>query len=65
MHGGYAYQGTWGVKSANAAGNTLHTWRITDPAQPVLEDALLLDARTVNDVKVRADGALALVTHEG
>jgi hypothetical protein len=65
VHGNYAYQGTWGVKSATASGNTLHTWRITDPSQPVREDALLLDARTVNDVKVRADGALGIVTHEG
>jgi hypothetical protein len=65
VHGDYAYGGTWGVKSATAAGNTLHTWRITDPSQPVRAGALLLDARTVNDVKIRADGALGIVTHEG
>jgi hypothetical protein len=31
----------------------------------VLTDSVIVDALTVNDVKVRADGSLAVLTHEG
>lgn len=59
----YAYTGTWGDR--NAPGNTVYAWDVTDPAAPVLADSVTLDARTVNDVKVSADGRWAVATHEG
>lgn len=40
-------------------------WDITTRTAPVLVDSVLVDARVVNDVKVRADGTLAIITHEG
>lgn len=67
VHGTAAYTGTWGIRSSaqgNAAGNTLHTWDITNPASPILTDSLTIDARTLNDVKVRASGDLGVITHE-
>jgi len=39
-------------------------WDITVRNAPVLIDSIKVDARVVNDVKVRADGTLAIITHE-
>lgn len=64
LSGDYAYTGTWGTRGGNR-GNRLYAWNVADPATPVLTDSVSVDAGTVNDVKVRADGALAVVTHEG
>lgn len=68
VHAGAAYTGTWGQRTTGGgalAGNTLYVWDVRDP-EPVLTDSVVVDARTVNDVKVRvADGALAVLTHEG
>lgn len=61
--GGYVYTGTWGARQGRV-GNRLQTWRIADPTAPVRVSSLQVDARTVNDVKVRADGRLAVITHE-
>ncbi len=68
VHGDHAYSGTWGrrtVNGVNRYGNALNVWDVSNPAQPALTQTLFVDARTVNDVKVRADGQLALITHEG
>ncbi len=68
LHGNYAYTGTWGQRSASGSvlfGNELHAWDVSNPASPTRTQTLSLDARTVNDVKVSSDGALAVVTHEG
>jgi hypothetical protein len=46
-------------------GNAMHTWDVTDPAAPVLTATIRVDASTVNDVKVSADGELGVITHEG
>ncbi len=62
--GSYVYTGTWGVRGLNI-GNQFNAWSLSDPARPVKVKSLLVDARTVNDVKVRADGRLAIITHEG
>jgi len=67
LSGNYAYTGTWGTRggpTGSFAGNRLYAWDIGDPGSPVLADSLGVDARTVNDVKVRADGRLAVITHE-
>ncbi len=60
---GAAYTGTWGQRSD--IGNTLYVWDVADPTQPRLADSVRLDAGTVNDIKVSADGKLAVATHEG
>lgn len=66
-HGGHAYSGTWGqrvVSGDTALGNTLYAWDIGTPTAPMRTDSVRLDARVVNDVKVSADGMLAVATHE-
>lgn len=55
----YAITGTHG-----AAGAT-YFWDVTDPANPVMTDSLVVDARTTNDVKLTADGTVAVITREG
>ena len=65
-HGDVAYTGTWGCRAVpgGQCGNTLYVWDITVRTAPVLTDSIQVDARVVNDVKVRADGTLAIITHE-
>ncbi len=63
VHGNYAYTGTWAVRGPGL-GNTLFVWDISTPAAPSRTDSVKIDAITVNDVKVRADGAIAVITHE-
>ncbi len=65
VHGQTAYTGTWSVRGTNGQGNTLHAWDVSDPGNLVLTRSLAVDARTVNDIKVRSDGTLAVITHEG
>ena len=67
VHGNVVYTGTWGTRSSSAgqlSGNTLYAWDITDPAAPNLTDSVRVDARVVNDVKVRSSGDIAVITHE-
>ena len=55
----YAVTGTWG-----ADGHT-YFWDVTDPADIEKVNEVQVDARTVNDVKVSADGELAVIGREG
>ena len=55
----WAIAGTWG------AGGEAHIWDVDDPARPRLVQTVKVDARTVNDVKVSADGRLAVISREG
>ncbi len=64
VHGDYAYTGTWGRRAAQP-GNLLYAWTLDAQGMPTLSDSILVDARTVNDVKIRADGRLGVLTHEG
>jgi hypothetical protein len=67
VRNGVAYTGTWGGRTRNDTtrfGNALLAWDVSDPAQPVLTDSVIVDARVVNDVKIRSDGSLAVITHE-
>ena len=66
VHGSVAYTGTWSIRGpgANTSGNTLWSWDVSNPESPVLGNSLVVDARVVNDVKVRADGAIGVMTHE-
>ena len=65
-HGDAAYTGTWGCRgvAGGMCGDALYVWDITTRDAPLLVDSVKVDARTVNDVKVRADGSLAIITHE-
>ncbi|MBT8478224.1 MAG: hypothetical protein KJO06_04850 [Gemmatimonadetes bacterium] len=65
-HGDVAYTGTWGCRAVagGQCGNTLYVWDITTRNAPFLTDSVRVDARVVNDVKVREDGTLAIITHE-
>ena len=63
VHGDYAYTGTWGRRAA-LAGNRLYAWMLDAQGMPTLSDSIMVDARTVNDVKIRADGRLGVLTHE-
>lgn len=68
LWGDHAYTGTWGGRDGPGGllfGNTLFAWDVSDPSAPFKVDSVRVDARTVNDVKVRADGRLAVMTHEG
>ncbi|MEE9269039.1 MAG: hypothetical protein V3V49_02155, partial [Candidatus Krumholzibacteria bacterium] len=66
VHGNYAYTATLGSQVAGVAdpGRTLFVWDISNPSSPLVTDSVKVDAPRMNDVKVRADGALAIITHE-
>ena len=59
VHGGVLYSGT----HSGGAGS-FYTWDLSNPDQPVRSDSLQVDARVVNDVKIRSDGTLGVITHE-
>ncbi len=58
----YAYTGT---HAAGAGGNVMYAWDVSDPAEPVLTDSVVVDARVVNDVKISDTRELAVITREG
>ena len=67
VHGSVAYTGTWrwiDVGQTRLYGDRMYVWDIAQPASPVRVDSIIVDARTVNDVKIRDDGLLAVITHE-
>ena len=55
----YAVTGTWGAFGA------AYFWDVTDPANTVMTDSIVVDARTVNDVKVSEDGRVCVISREG
>jgi len=68
LHEDVVYAGTWGSRTTGGefrVGNTLNVWNAATPSSPERVFSMEIDARTVNDVKIRADGALAVITHEG
>ena len=60
VHGDAAYTGTLECDCGR-----LYVWDISDPADIALTDSIVVDAYTVNDVKLTEDGAIAVLTHEG
>jgi hypothetical protein len=60
VHGGVLYSGT----HSGGCGK-FYSWSLANPDAPVKSDSLTLDARVVNDVKIRSDGTLGIITHEG
>jgi hypothetical protein len=59
----YAYTTAWGV-CRGCVGDRMWAWDVTDPANPVRTDSVLVDARVVNDVTVNADATLGVITRE-
>ena len=55
----YAMTGTW------RADGHAYFWNVTDPRSMKLIDTVRVGARTVNDVKVSADGRIAVISREG
>ncbi len=55
----YAVTGTWG------ADGHAYFWDVTDPRAMALIDAVRVDARTVNDVKISSDGQFCVISREG
>ena len=55
----FAVTGTW------EANGEAYFWEVTDPSNLVIIDTVTIDARTVNDVKVSADGRIGVLTREG
>lgn len=57
--GDYMITGTWG------GNGVAYFWDVTDPANQLLVDSVVVDARTVNDVKISEDGTIAVISREG
>ena len=55
----YAVTGTWGAEGH------AYFWDVTDPANMKIVDAVQVDARTVNDVKISADERIGVISREG
>ena len=55
----FAVTGTW------EANGEAYFWEVTDPSNLVIIDTVIVDARTVNDVKISADGRIGVITREG
>jgi hypothetical protein len=61
------YTGSWSGRQVDGAlryGDALTVWALPNPTQPVVVDSVIIDARVLNDVKIRSDGGLAVLTHE-
>ncbi len=68
LYGAFAYTGTWGTRQVGIEanrGDRLYAWDISNPSAPVVTDSVEVSAGTVNDVKIRSDGTLAVLTREG
>ena len=69
LHGHFGFTGTWLGDDIEVPerlpGDRLLAWDLRDPRVPLLTATVAVDARTVNDVKIRTDGTLAVLTHEG
>lgn len=64
INGDIALVGAWG-NGREIRGDRLTVWSVSSPESPVQTDEIVLDAGILNDVKIRDDGMLAVVTHEG
>jgi hypothetical protein len=55
----------YAITGSKDVGGQAYVWDVTDPANIILTDSILVDARSVNDVKVSPDGRYASMTREG
>ena len=65
LFGDFGYTGSWGQHPlTGASGNALYAWDLRDPLNPIRTDSVIVSALTVNDVKIRSDGSIAVLSHE-
>jgi hypothetical protein len=63
VHGGYAYTGTWSVRTQ--PGNTVKIWALGATGRPTLADSIRrLDIGTVSDIEVSPDGRILMFSAE-
>ena len=55
----------YAITGTHSGHGSAYWWDVTDPANPVLTDSLIVDARTTNDVKVSEDGSVCVISREG
>ena len=55
----------YAITGTHSAHGSTYWWDVTDPANPLLTDSLVVDARTTNDVKVSEDGRVCVISREG
>ena len=55
----------YAITGTHSAEGHAYIWDVTEPANITLIDMISVDARTVNDVKVSADGRVAVMSREG
>ena len=55
----FAVTGTW------SSNGEAYFWDVTNPDSMIIIDTITVDARTVNDVKISADGRVGVITREG
>lgn len=54
----YAYVGTFMY-------DWMKVFDVTDPNRPILTDSVQVDARRINDVKIKSDSRIGIITREG
>ncbi len=55
----------YAITGTHRASGAVYFWDVTDPADPVMTDSVVVDARTTNDVKVSEDGEVCVISREG
>lgn len=55
----------YAVTGSEADGGIAYFWDVTDPGHLVKTDSVVIDARTVNDVKMDEECSIAVLTREG
>lgn len=56
---------TGNVLYMTTAGDRMYTFDISDPANPVKVDSLVMDARLLNDISTTKDGRIGVLSREG
>tara|TARA_R110002126_G_scaffold45617_4_gene129064 strand:+ start:7260 stop:9272 length:2013 start_codon:yes stop_codon:yes gene_type:complete len=55
----------YAVTGTHSANGEAYFWDVTNPAEMRIIDTVTVDARTVNDVKISADGRIGVLSREG
>lgn len=55
----------YAITGTHRASGAVYFWDVTDPANAVMTDSVVVDARTTNDVKVSEDGDVCVISREG
>ena len=55
----------YAVTGTHGGNGVAYFWDVTDPSSPAMIDSIVVDARTVNDVKISEDGCVAVISREG